>query len=362
MKHLTKSQTAAKLTLLLIFTTLLLTSTGCGLKIPKIAVNLPEKHNTVDGMTLAPDNNIYISCNNWNDTSYPAKILKLSPANNISEFYTLPLHPDTGKVNPLGIDIGPDGNFYIADNQAPYSTDYKSRLLRIVTKNGKPVGCEVVVTGLVLANGVACTDKYVYVAETQIDPDARPLPSGVYRFTYDELESGIVELEPDGKDKHLIAKLMTNNPDQAFGANGIDTDKDGNVFVGNFGDAQIIKFTLGKDGQVHTKELFTENQGIESVDGFKIHPKTGDIYIADFLGNAVHEVDIKSGKVRTLVKNDNTDGQGGLLDRPSEVCIRGNKLYISNIDLPAAGNEYDDVHLISIITLDPEFLDWLYIK
>jgi sugar lactone lactonase YvrE len=362
MKHFTKSQTAAKLTLLLIFTSVLLTITGCGLKIPKIAVNLPEKYNTVDGMTLAPNKNIYISCNNWNDTSYPAKILKLSTSNKISEFYTLPLHPDTGKVNPLGIDIGSDGNFYIADNQAPYSNDYKSRLLRIVVKNGQPVGCEVVVTGIVLANGVACTDKYVYVAETQIDPDAKPLPSGVYRFTYDELESGIVELKPGGKDKHLIAKLITNNPDQPFGANGVDTDKNGNVFVGNFGDAQIIKITLGEDGQVHTQELFIEDQRIESVDGFKIHPKSGDIYIADFLGNAVHEVDIKSGKVRTLVKNEITDGQGGLLDRPSEVCIRGNKLYISNIDLAAAGNEYDEIHTISIIKLDPEYLDWLYIK
>ncbi|MHC4843581.1 MAG: NHL repeat-containing protein [Planctomycetota bacterium] len=362
MKHFTKSPKVAELILLLILTALLLTTASCGLKIPKIAVNLPEKHNTVDGMTLAPDNNIYISCNNWNDTSYPAKILKLSSSNKISEFYTLPLHPDTGKVNPLGIDIGPDGNLYIADNQAPYSTDYKSRLLRVVVNNDQPVGCEVVVTGIVLANGVSCTESYVYVAETQLEPDARPLPSGLYRFTYDELESGIVELEPGGKDEHLIAKLITNNPDQPFGANGVDTDKDDNVYLGNFGDAQITKVTLDEDGQILSQELFIDNQGIESVDGFKIHPKSGDIYIADFLGNAVHEVDIKSGKIRTLVKNDNTDGQGGLLDRPSEVCIRGNKLYISNIDLPAAGNEYDKLHTISIITLDPEFLDWMYIK
>jgi hypothetical protein len=232
MRNLTNSKTAKNLVLLIIFITLLLSITGCGLKTPKIAVNLPEKYNTVDGMTLAPDKNIYISCNNWNDTSYPAKVLKLSTANKISEFYTLPLHPETGKVNPLGIDIGPDGNLYIADNQAPYSTDHKSRLLRIIVKNDRPVGCEVIVTGLVLANGVACSDKYVYVAETQLDPDAKPLPSGLYRFTYEELESGTVELQSDNKDEHLIAKLITNDPNQPFGANGVDTDKDGNVYVG----------------------------------------------------------------------------------------------------------------------------------
>ena len=42
---------------------------------------------------------------------------------------------------------------------------------------------------------------------------------------------------------------------------------------------------------------------------------------------------------------------GGLLDRPSEVCLRGNKVYVSNIDLPMKGNEYDRPHTISLIKL-----------
>jgi sugar lactone lactonase YvrE len=92
---------------------------------------------------------------------------------------------------------------------------------------------------------------------------------------------------------------------------------------------------------------------MESTDGIKIYPKTGEIYVADFDGNAVHKICPETGKVTTIAKNaNNSGGIGGLLDRPSEVCIRGNRLYISNIDLPGDGNVYDKPHTISVIELD----------
>ena len=89
-----------------------------------------------------------------------------------------------------------------------------------------------------------------------------------------------------------------------------------------------------------------------SADGLKVDSKTGDIYIADFLGNAVHKVDGKTAKVTTIAKNGNTDGAGGALDKPSEVCLRGNRLYVSNIDLSLADNEHDAPHTISVIELE----------
>lgn len=83
-----------------------------------------------------------------------------------------------------------------------------------------------------------------------------------------------------------------------------------------------------------------------------LHPKTGDIYVADFVGDAVHKID-KNGKVTTIAKNEkNSGGVGGKLDKPSEVCLRGNKIYIANIDLPFGGNKYDDLHTIPVIDLD----------
>ena len=42
---------------------------------------------------------------------------------------------------------------------------------------------------------------------------------------------------------------------------------------------------------------------------------------------------------------------GGLLDKPSEVCLRGKKIYVANIDLPFDNNEYDAPHTISVLKL-----------
>ena len=47
--------------------------------------------------------------------------------------------------------------------------------------------------------------------------------------------------------------------------------------------------------------------------GGPINPKTGEVYIADFLGNAVHKVCPKTGAVTTIMKNGNTTGRRGRL-------------------------------------------------
>jgi len=326
-----------------------------GLKQPKIAVELPEEYNTPAGMVLdTKTGDILLSCPNFNDDKHPAKIVRIDTSNKMTDVVTLPLHPETKKVGPLGIDIGPDGHLYVADNQTFFDReDYQSRLLRVVMENGKAVRCEVVVTGFIMANAVSCRGDTVYVTESKLDTKAEPMPSGVYRFTISELKADApIKLEPGGKDPHLLVKLQTKNMEWV-GANGMGVDAEGNLFVCNFGDAQLLKITFDSGGKVASQEVFAEGQGMMSTDGLKIHPKTGDIYIADFLGNAVHKVDAKTGKVTTIAKNDNTDGAGGLLDRPSEVCLRAGKCYVANIDLDGeADNTYDAPHTISVIELD----------
>jgi sugar lactone lactonase YvrE len=328
--------------------------TGCStLKQPTIGVNLPEKYNTPDGMVLDADNNIFLCCPNFNDDKYPAKLLKVAPDDKISEVFTFPVHPETRKACPLGIDLGPDGNFYVADNQAVVGAVNKARLLRIVIKQGKAVGCEVLVTGLNQSNGVSCYGDSVYVTETSLDSEAALMPSGVYRFRYSEFRGEPIKLLPGGKDKHLIATIYTDNPDWPVGANGLTFDSEGNMYVANFGEAGIVKFTFDKSGKVASQEVLVQGRGIESADGMKFDPKTNAIYVADFVGNAIHKVDVKTGKVTTIAKNaNNSGGVGGLLDRPSEVCFRDNKIYVSNIDLPGNGNVYDKPHTLSVIELD----------
>lgn len=122
---------------------------------PKLLMSLLFYCNQPDGMTFAPESkDIYLSCPNFTEPSYPGMIVKVSTDNELSFFCTVPVHPETKRSGPMGLDFGPDGNLYYADNQYFYDTDYKSRLMRINIKNGKPVSIEPVVSGFKLANAV----------------------------------------------------------------------------------------------------------------------------------------------------------------------------------------------------------------
>jgi len=319
---------------------------------PTIAVQLPETYNTPDGMALAPDGSIVLSCPNFNDPSHPAVMLRIDKDDRVSEIMRLPVHPKTKRVGPLGVDVGPAGHLYIADNQSDWVETPSSRLLRIVMANGKAVRCETLVEGFVQCNAVCVRGGYVYVTETKLKPEATPLVSGVYRFRLADLDpASPLKLKPAGGDPHLLVTVETNNPDRRIGANGMGLDAHGNLYYCNFGDAQILKVTFDADGKVASQTIFAEGQGMQSTDGIKFDPVSGDIYVADFDGNAVHQVDGKTGKVTTLAKNGNTTGAGGELDRCSEVCLRGRRLYVANIDLPHADNAYDSPHTISVIQL-----------
>ena len=90
---------------------------------------------------------------------------------------------------------------------------------------------------------------------------------------------------------------------------------------------------------------------MKSTDGLKVCPQTGLVYIADFLGNAVHCVCPRSGKVTVLARNGLSDGKNGELDKCSEVGLRGKRVYVSNIDLDLDGNKFDKPYTISVIDL-----------
>ncbi|MDP6523252.1 MAG: SMP-30/gluconolactonase/LRE family protein [Kiritimatiellia bacterium] len=325
-------------------------------KTPEVGFKLVDKYDSPDGMTIGPDNYIYLSMNAAGidmKFKHPAKIMRISPDDELEEFADLPAHPESKLASPLGLVFASDGNLYVSDNQAFAGGDKASRLIQIIIKDGKPVSSGVVATGLQMANGIAARDGFIYLNETAIDGDVNPMISGVYRFKVSELNPGKPIKVTGVEDSHFFLKIETNYEDDLHkvGANGIDFDSKGNLYVSDFGEAEIMKVTLKDDGSVNEVTSLCKGQGLESVDGFHIDSED-NIWLADFLGNAIAKVCTSTGKVKIIAKNEPGDGADGSLDAPSECIRRGNKIYVSNIDISYGPNTADEIQTISIIDLD----------
>jgi len=319
-------------------------------------LDLPEYCNTPDGMTLGEDGDIYLSCPNFNNPVFPGLVMKITPQNELSIFYAMPAHPETKMACPMGLNFGPDGNLYIADNQYFYNTDHKSRLIKIIFKDGNPVKSEIVVEGMNLANAVIWKGSDCFVSETRLNLDGDESTSGIYRFTLEEMDKGIVKLKPGKEDSHLIADFkteFTNRGDWA-GADGLTIDSEGNLYTGNFGNGVMSKITFNSDGSVKSNKTFVSDKKMTCVDGIFYDKSKDLIYVADSERNAIRTVTM-DGKVGTLCENDDTDGSDGGMDQPCEVLIRGSEMIIANFDMPFPGlknSKFDAPYTLSVIKIE----------
>ncbi len=327
---------------------------------PKLFLSLPQYLNVPDGMALDKQGNIILACPNYYvDQRYPAVLVKITPANQWSIWLQMPIHPDTNRSGPMGLEFGPDGNLYVADLQYFWSKDYKSRLIRVNVKDGRPVSTDVVVDGFKLSNAVRWRGNSVYVSDTFFDLPDKPNMSGIYRFSLDELQKGKITLKPLAQDPHLIAQFETiphERGDNA-GADGMAFDSKGNLYCALFGDGSIHKITFDKGGNVTSDKCIVRDKRLPCGDGLVCDPKTDKIYIADSQSNAIHVLDVsrEPAKLSTLWENEDADGSNGLLDQPCEPFIRGNELIISCFDgnFPGLKNKsHDKFHTISVIRLD----------
>ncbi|MDR2171425.1 MAG: hypothetical protein LBP59_14880 [Planctomycetaceae bacterium] len=329
------------------------------------AIILPDDCKHPDGMTINPvTGDIILAVPTIGDKG-SAWLLKIDANDNVERYFELPAHPETGRVTPLGISFGPDGNLYVADSQClGGNPNHKSRILRVIHRGGKPSRAEVIVTGITQANGLEIHGNKIYVAETQIDPAIveMPMTSGVFEFDISEFNGFRkdkllpIHVQPYGKDRHFIFSFKTTDADrkgaQKVGANGIGLSKDGTLYVANFGDKEIIEVKLRNGGRIVShRNIGIAKSGLnESVDGLKVCPK-GYIFFADYVGNAVLASNPRNGRTVIIAKNKTNpnadEKKNGAFDRCSEVCLRGDKLYVANIDL----EDNSKPHTISVVDL-----------
>lgn len=313
---------------------------------PKLFALLPDYVSTPDGMAIDMDGNLILSCPNYADTSMPGCILKIDKNKNIEKWVDVPVHPETGCARPMGIAFGPDWDIYVCDNQgwsgAP-ELQFKGRILRLRIRDRQVVKCTAVATGMEHPNGIRVRGEYMYLTQSMLSKVNDPsglLVSCVYRFHLDDEN---IQTTNTLEDKHILTTFITQNPECQYGADGIVFDKDGNLYVGNFGDGAVHKITFNEDGSV--KENFVwakEQEQLQTTDGMIFDDK-GNLYIADFSANAIGMVS-PNGTVTRIAQSPDSDGLGGELDQPGEPCVWEGKLVISCFDLVTGPDKVNTKH------------------
>ncbi len=322
---------------------------------------------TPDTFCHAPWGDMLLSCPNYADPAMPRIILSINEQNDVRLWGVFPSNPaysistEPGKLSaqsgPMGMEFGPDGNLYVVDNPGwyadPFSADENfpyGRVLRILVKDKRPVGAEVVAFNLTHPNDVKIRDGWIYVSHSMLAKEGDTIVSAVYRFP---LDARNVKVGNTVNDPEIIALFRTTKI--PYGIDGICFGNNGELYVGNFGEGTIDKITFDKDGKASQPEPFAQGPEMLTNDGLFYDKENGHIYVCDFSRNAILDVD-ENGKIRVIAQNGDTDGLDGSIDQPAGVILRGKQLIISNFDNvpgpPHVNTGHDEYCTLSVIDLE----------
>jgi sugar lactone lactonase YvrE len=346
---------------------------------PKLFASFPEHLHNPDGMTYCKKTKkIFVNFPNFNNMNSDLKkghheggyLVRIDPETAAFEVVLeYPILAETGQTGPMGLAFGPDDNLYVCDTQWFHNKDHKSRILRVIMKDGLPTGeVQVVATGTKVSNAILWLSDKMLVTDTYLELPGKYGAGGVWMFTKAEaLNAGkgkipTIQLKPNGTDPHLIVieDVKKTKWEVPGGADGLTVDKNGVVYFCNFGDGAVYALTFNRRNKPTCRKIY-QDEKISCCDGMFYDPKTDRSYLADSQLNAIHWISRwESGKaVRfgTLWANGDTDGADGLLDSPCEPLVVGNKLYVANFDstgLIMVNTKHDAPHTISVITLSSE--------
>ncbi|CAM2797248.1 Sugar lactone lactonase YvrE [Flavobacterium succinicans] len=322
---------------------------------PTLFADLDETCQTPDGMALDKKGNLYLSVTNPTTfEKFGSKILTFDKNDKpITWFDKLPLHPETKRVHPMGMEFGPDGNLYVIDNQCFARKSDISRLIRVIVKDGKPIESEVLVEGFNFSDGLRWFKNRIYITDASFKNSTE---SGIYSFSLEELNKNKIVLDVSNKQKNLIStfRLKPETEKHSLGIDGIAFDKKGNLYAGSFGDGVITKIDFFKNGKVKSKKVVFDSDKLKCCDGFFYDKERNAIFIANYDNNSVHQLDLNTNTITTIWENGNNDGADGQLDNPCETIIYKGKLLVVNYDTfkGPKNTEIDNFHTISSFKLE----------
>jgi sugar lactone lactonase YvrE len=329
---------------------------------PQLLVELPDYAVTPDGMAIAPDGDLVVACPNFasyakgaTKPSVPACFIKIGADHRVRKWFDCPVLPETGRACPMGIEFGPEGDLYVADNQnwaegnGPTGEVNEGRILRLKIANGKLAETTVLAQGISHPNGLRYRQGQIYVTVSKLPKVKRPdglMVSAVYRFP---ANGRGIKVSNTLADPNLLVSFVTENKFAQYGADGIVFDSHGNLYVGNFGDGKILRIVLHPNGKVSQNMVLAQTDHDYSLDpaipGFlaKAVPakmrttdgicvdKADNLYVADFSNNAIAKV-TPAGLVSVLAQNPDTGGRNGDLNEPGEPIVWQGRLVVSNFD------------------------------
>lgn len=313
---------------------------------PRLFSVLPDYVCTPDGMAIARDGDLVLACPNYADQTKPGCILKINSKKQIRKWFDVPVSPVTGLASPMGIAFGPDGDLYVCDNQGwpgKPELQFKGRILRLRIENDVVVRTVVVADNMEHPNGMRIHRNHLYVTQSMLSKVKDPsglLVSCVYRFRLDDEN---IQVTNTLNDSNILTTFITRNPDMQYGADGIEFDKSGNLYVGNFGDGAVHRITFNDDGTVKDNSVWAKDPAqLQSTDGMIIDSE-GNLYIADFCANAVAKVS-PNATVTRIAQSPDSDGLHGELDQPGEPIIWQGKLIVTAFDLVTGPNIVNTKH------------------
>lgn len=313
---------------------------------PTLFMELPDYCPTPDGMAIAADGSLILACPNFADQSKPACLMRITPEGKIAKWIDVPVLPETGFAAPMGIAFDGAGNLYVADNQGWTGSEAgknKGRVLKLVfDEEGNLADCITIATGMEHPNGVKLKGENLYVTQSSLSGiPSEKLTSGVYRFNLNDRDVAVTNTKAD---TNLLATFITVNPEVQYGLDGIVFDREGNMYVGNFGDGSIHKVILDSSG---TKALSSsiwaqDTTQLKSTDGIAIDDN-GNLYVADFSANAIAKV-TPDGKITRIAQSPDCDGSDGGLDQPGEPIVWNGKLIVSCFDAVSDPGKVNTAH------------------
>ena len=337
---------------------------------PRLFKTFGEVLNTPDGLAMDAAGNLYLSAINGVDASYCGHIWKLDRATGRwGVFSPCRVNKGCAAAFPQGIVVGGDGNLYYADNQYFANPHYQSSIMRIVIRDGEPQRIERVVENILLPNGLRWRDGALWFSESMAAHGGKA-GGAIYRIPAGELDAAkpvrLLPKEEFARDPHGIAFVETvlrkhgaadpaRDPAAAIyraGPDGLDFDRDGNLYTASFGDGRLWKIAALGGGRYGKPELL-DGETLTCCDGLCYDAKRNRLILTGAEQNTLFAWDLSAKKMSVVWGNGDTDGADGLLDQPSEVMfLTPDRLVIVNIDCPSpnmVNSRNDSVHTLSEI-------------